>query len=388
MPPTPVAAPGAAPALAAAVGLFLLALALLAWALQRRRPAQAGLGAGLMAAALWLAWHPPSPVLAWVLLAAVAVTVCLLAGRHARLREQAEALQAAAWAQESAARQAAAAAEARLQAQQRQADEADQAKTRFLAAASHELRQPVQALALQLEALRHAPLATAEQATVQRLAAAVAALQAMAGTLLDVSRVHAGAVLPRWDVLPLAPLLRRLADDTAALAETRGLRLALHLHDEAAATVSDALLLERVLRNLLDNAVKHTRHGGVLLALRRRTTRAGATLRLEVWDTGPGIAAADDERVFQDYQQLPGSAPGAAAAPGLGLGLALVRDLVQQLQLRLVLHSRPGHGSVFFIEGLPLAAAGPQRVAAARQAQGGLQDVVAAVDEAAMPGRA
>jgi two-component system, sensor histidine kinase len=381
MPPIPAPAadalPHAAPALAAAAGLALLGLALLAWALQRRRPAHGGLGALLLVAAVCMVWQPVSAALAWSLLALVALAVWLLAGRHARLREHAEGLQAAAQQQQAAAREAAAQAEARLHAQQRQAEEVDQAKTRFLAAASHELRQPVQALALQLDALRSAALDAEQQAAVQRLSAAVAALQAMAGTLLDVSRVNAGAVLPRWDVLPLAPLLRRLADDTAPLAEARGLRLVLRLHDDGAATVSDALLLERVLRNLLDNAVKYTQQGGVLLALRRRTAEGGATLRLEVWDTGPGITPADHERVFQDYQQLPmhasNSASARPAAPGLGLGLALVRDLVQQLQLRLVLHSRPGHGSAFFVEGLPLAAPEPQRVAAARHARMTLQ---------------
>jgi len=169
------------------------------------------------------------------------------------------------------------------------------------------------------------------------------------------------------------PLLRRLADDIAPLAEARGLRLALHLHDDGAATVTDALLLERVLRNLLDNAVKYTQQGGVLLALRRRTVAGVRTLRLEVWDTGPGITPADHERVFQDYQQLPAQARDvsgvATATPGVGLGLALVRDLVQQLQLRLVLHSRPGQGSAFFVEGLPLVAPQPEWVAAARHAQ-------------------
>ena len=369
--PTP---PASALALAAAVGLGLLSLALLSWALQRRRPGRAGLaavlvGSVLVGAAALMVWQPAPVALAWAVLGAVALAVWLLAGRHARLHAHAHALRLAAQAQQAAARQAADAAEARLEAQQRQADEADQAKTRFLAAASHELRQPLHVLALQLETLRTAPLGAEEQATVQRLGAAVAALQAMAGTLLDVSRISAGTVLPRWDVLPLAPLLRRLADETAALAEARGLRVALHLHDEGAAAVTDALLLERVLRNLLDNAVKYTQQGGVLLALRRRSANGLATLRLEVWDTGPGISELDQERVFQDFQRLPSQFSVGSPLSGVGLGLALVRDLVQQLQLRLVLHSRPGHGSVFFVEGLPLAAPEPQRVAAARHAQ-------------------
>lgn len=364
-------------AVAGAVAVGLLGLALLSWALQLRRPNAVALALGLLAAAALIALWPAPAAVALVLLAAVAAVVWGLAGRHARLRAGAEALQVALHAQQEAARQAA--TEGRLQ--QRQAEEAALAQTRFLAAASHELRSPVQALSLQIEALRAEPLAEGAQATVQRLALTVATLQAMAATLLDVSRIEAGAALPRWDVLPLAPLLRRLAEDTARQAEARGLRLALRLPVEPPITVTDALLLERVLRNLLDNAVKYTQQGGVLLALRRRTATDGATLRLEVWDTGPGVAAADQDRIFQDFQQLPlrgnasalqgampGGVPLAPPGQGLGLGLALVRSLVQQLQLRLVLHSRPGRGTVFFIEGLPLAAAAPQRVAAARQA--------------------
>jgi CheY-like chemotaxis protein/anti-sigma regulatory factor (Ser/Thr protein kinase) len=206
-------------------------------------------------------------------------------------------------------------------------------------------------------------LAPAQAELAERMAAALGALQAMFVALLDVSRIDAGSLSPQWALVPLAPLLRRLADEQAGAAEARGLRLSLHLADEAATSITDPLLLERVLRNLLANAVQHTAAGGVLLACRRRGVADGAGAarwRIEVWDSGCGIAPADQERVFQEFQQL-GDTRG-----GLGLGLPIARRLVQLLQLKLTLHSRPGRGSVFFVDGLAPAGAAPLRAAAAR----------------------
>ncbi len=246
-----------------------------------------------------------------------------------------------------------------LRAQRAAAEAAERTRTRFLAAASHDLRQPAHAIGLYLATLRDGELAPPQQAVAARMAEAVDALQALLAGLLDLSRIDADAAPPQWALLPLAPLLRRLADETAVAAEARGLRVALHLAPAAedAATVTDPVLLERVLRNLLSNAVKHTRAGGVLLACRQR----GEALRLEVWDSGVGIAAADQERVFQEFEQI---RPGEG---GLGLGLAIARRLAQQLQLKLALHSRPGRGTVFFVEGLVPAPAAVRQAALARQ---------------------
>jgi len=241
------------------------------------------------------------------------------------------------------------------------AEAADLAKTRFLAAASHDLRQPAHALGLYLATLRAGELAPEQAELAGRMAAALGALQAMFAALLDVSRIDAGSLSPQWTLVPLAPLLRRLADEQAGMAEARGLRLSLHLSDEEATSVTDPLLLERVLRNLLANAVQHTATGGVLLACRRRGVADAARWRIEVWDSGCGIAPADQERVFQEFQQL------GPAAGGLGLGLPIARRLAQLLQLKLTLHSRPGRGSVFFIDGLAPAGAAPLRAAAARE---------------------
>lgn len=251
--------------------------------------------------------------------------------------------------------------QAALDRAQAAAEAADLAKTRFLAAASHDLRQPAHALGLYLATLRAGALSPEQAELAARMGAALDALQSMFAALLDVSRIDAGSISPQWALLPLAPLLRRLADEHAAAAEARGLRLALHVADEAATSVTDPLLLERVLRNLLANAVQHTASGGVLLACRRRGEGDAARWRIEVWDSGCGIASADQERVFQEFQQL-----GPASNGGLGLGLPIARRLAQLLQLKLTLHSRPGRGSVFFVDGLAPAGAVPLRAAAAR----------------------
>ncbi len=122
------------------------------------------------------------------------------------------------------------------------------------------------------------------------------------------------------------PLLRRLADEWAPGAENRGLRLGLRVADPGCATVTDAMLLERVLRNLLSNAVWYTRAGGVLLACRTRIAADGTRLlRIEVWDSGAGIAEGQRERIFEEFFQLDNPARDRASGLGLGLGLDIVR---------------------------------------------------------------
>lgn len=299
--------------------------------------------------------------LAWPVWAALCLLLLALLWRARRGRRRlAAALQAAQ--QEAARRQLD--HQAALDRAQAVAEAADLAKTRFLAAASHDLRQPAHALGLYLATLRSGELTPPQADVAARMGAALDALQSMFAALLDVSRIDAGSISPQWTLVPLAPLLQRLADEHAAAAEARGLRLALHIADESATSVTDPLLLERVLRNLLANAVQHTAQGGVLLACRRRGGRDAGEAprwRIEVWDSGRGIAPADQERVFQEFQQLAPSAHG-----GLGLGLPIARRLAQLLQLRLALHSRPGRGSVFFVDGLAPAGAAPMRAAAAR----------------------
>jgi signal transduction histidine kinase len=237
--------------------------------------------------------------------------------------------------------------------------QADAAKSRFLAAASHDLRQPIHALGLQLAHLRACltPLAHDDErrATTERMDRALGALTTMFDTLLDISRMDAGVVSPRVNTVALPPLLGRLAEEFAVAARAKGLRLALRVPARAA-TASDPALLESLLRNLVSNAVKYTQRGGVLIALRPHGTRWA----LQVWDTGPGIAEDDRQRVFEEFHQLDN--PARDRARGLGLGLAIARRLSVLLDHPLQLRSRVGRGSCFAVA-LPRATADAETAA-------------------------
>lgn len=218
---------------------------------------------------------------------------------------------------------------------------ANVAKTRFLAAASHDLRQPVQALALNMAALELETVTPAQRQLVQRMGASLQALSQMFDVLLDISRLDAGTVPVSPQPLALGPLLRRLADDAAPQAAARGLQLRLHLprHATALMTVSDPVLLERCLRNALDNALKFTRSGGILLAAGRR----GGGWQLRVIDTGIGMTPEVQARVFEEFYQADNAERDRRR--GLGLGLAIVERLTRLLGHGLVLRSRPGRGT-------------------------------------------
>ena len=340
-------------------------VALLGW--RRRQLVTSLLGALLLASAAWLALGGAAPEIGPALLAglgALAGMLWLVDREGLRLRA-ATARQAELTLRLQRCEQELEHTQRQMQQAQAAAEAADQAKARFLAAASHDLRQPAHALGLYMAALRAAPLSPEQAEIAERMQSSLAALEMLFAALLDVSRMDAGAVLPQWDTVALAPLLRRLADEWAPQAEARGLRLALHCADAGAMTVTDPLLLERVLRNLLANALKYTSAGGLLLACRLRSAADGQRAwRIEVWDSGAGIARAEQERVFEEFYQV-----GQAAADpgrGLGLGLAIVQRLARLLQLRVLLHSVAGRGSVFFVEGLAQAGAAPQAAAAAR----------------------
>lgn len=219
--------------------------------------------------------------------------------------------------------------------------EANAAKTRFLAAASHDLRQPVQALALNMAALELEAVTPAQGQLVQRMGRSLQALTQMFDVLLDISRLDAGIVPVALQPVSLRALLVRLRDDVAATAALRGLQVRLRLPAGLAAcmTLSDPVLLERCLRNLLDNAVKYTPQGELLLALR---ARAGGW-QLEVWDTGIGMTPDVQAKAFDEFYQADN--PARDRARGLGLGLAIVQRLARLLGHGLHLQSRPGHGT-------------------------------------------
>jgi two-component system, sensor histidine kinase len=237
------------------------------------------------------------------------------------------------------------------------AEAANSAKSQFLAAASHDLRQPLHAMGLFSAALS----AKARDPEIKPLAASIhASVEALAclfGQLLDLSRLDAGAMTPERAEVPLGPLFERLAIAFAPQAAARGLEL--RIVPTAWSVDSDPLLLERILRNLLANAVRYTRSGGVVLGARRR----GASVRIDVVDTGIGIASSDRERIFDEFVRV-SDATEAEAGRGLGLGLAIVRRLCQLLDHPLALLSTPGRGSRFSVTA-PRVARRRRRVALA-----------------------
>jgi signal transduction histidine kinase/ActR/RegA family two-component response regulator len=245
-----------------------------------------------------------------------------------------------------------------LQAALDTAESANRAKTRFLASASHDLRQPMHTLSLFAAALSMRPLDDRSRAIAQQMNQALQALSSQLDVLLDVSKLDAGIVEASAADVDIRALLGRLRDEFEPAALRKGLALRAECPPSARAH-TDALLLDRVLRNLLDNALKYTLHGEVVL---RAGPAPDGRLQLEVVDTGPGIAAEEHERVFEEFYQL-GNAE-RDRRQGLGLGLSIVRRLAELLGLGLRMHSAPGAGTRFCMSvaaatALPAAPAGP-----------------------------
>jgi PAS domain S-box-containing protein len=229
------------------------------------------------------------------------------------------------------------------------AERANRAKSRFLAAASHDLRQPLNALGLLVGTLRARLSEPRNLAVVEQIEASVEAMSDLFEGLLDLSKLETGAV--ELDVRPvsLPALFARLHRELGMEAAAKGLSLRLRSLDVTVRT--DATLLERVLRNLLANAIRYTDRGGVMLGVRRR----GAQVRVDVIDTGPGIAEEHLEDIFQEFQQL--GNPARERGGGHGIGLAIVRRAVDVLGHRLTVRSQPGRGSRFSVD-LPLTTEG------------------------------
>lgn len=221
------------------------------------------------------------------------------------------------------------------------AEHANTAKSQFLAAASHDLRQPVHALGLFLQALSQTDLGDPQRRILQNAQAANVASTDMLNTLLDFSRLEAGVVTPRPVAFELQPLLDRIENDLAHLADAKSLIYRTLQTDLA--VVSDAALLELVLRNLVLNAIRYTDRGGLLIGCRRR----GDDVSIEVYDTGIGIPAAKQDDIFREFYQL--GNPERDRHKGLGLGLAIARGIADSLGHALSLSSREGQGSVFRI---------------------------------------
>ena len=226
------------------------------------------------------------------------------------------------------------------------AEAANNSKDKYLAAASHDLLQPLNAARLLVSTLRERKLPNAEQVLVERTHQALEGAEDLLTDLLEIARLDQSAIRPDLDVYPLGELLGPLVSEFDEVARAAGLRLRSRIPVVAVRT--DHRLLSRILRNLLSNACRYTERGSVMLAARRR----GDNLRLEVWDTGRGIPAGQLQAIFLEFNQL--DAGRAANRRGGGLGLAIVDRIAGILGCRVQVRSVPGRGSVFAIE-VPLA---------------------------------
>jgi len=241
-----------------------------------------------------------------------------------------------------------------LEQARREAERANIAKSRFLATASHDLRQPLQTLGLLNGALRRMVRDAECQEVLREQDLAIEAMSRLLNGLLDISKLESGAITVDLADFDLAPLFDELRRDFANLAASKKLRLsidAIHVHLR-----SDAALVGQLLRNLLSNAIKYTQKGAVEL---RCETRAG-TLRIEVRDTGVGIAPDQLPLIFEEFYQI-GVSPNSSR-DGYGLGLSIVQRIARLLGIRVDVSSIPGQGSIFAIE-LPIVAAADTSVA-------------------------
>jgi len=228
-----------------------------------------------------------------------------------------------------------------LRNQKEAAEDANIAKSRFLAAASHDLRQPLHALGLFVQALQETPLATRERQVIGNIRRSVDAMEELFNALLDISRLDAEVVQPHITTIPVAAVFDKVRFEYGPIARQK--RLSLKVMKTSLLVQSDPALLARLIRNLLSNAVRYTDAGGVVLGCRR----TGKEVRIEVWDTGKGIPPDRHEEVFHEFYQLDN--PERDRRKGLGLGLAIVKRLAKLLGYRIELRSTVGKGSVFSI---------------------------------------
>ena len=236
----------------------------------------------------------------------------------------------------------------------REAEVANRAKTQFFTAASHDLRQPLHAMGLFAEALRQKSHDAEVAQLVNSINESVDALEGLFSELLDITRIDSGGVEVNPEHFEIGSIFRKLRLHFEPTAFEKG--LALRLRGAQHVVHADPLLVERILRNLVSNAIRYTNDGSVLVSCRRRSDH----LLLQVWDTGVGIREEQQALVFEEFYQVPNT---ERVAPhqrkGLGLGLAIVKRLAELMSAPLSLRSRSGHGTVFSLE-LPLGKAARQ----------------------------
>lgn len=222
-------------------------------------------------------------------------------------------------------------------------ERADRSKTQFLAAASHDILQPLNAAQLTISSLYDLQVTDKSRAMVAQVERSLDTMNELLRTLLDISRLDAGVATPRFTSVPIPPILDSLLSDLRPIAEKKGLRLRVAVTNDCVFT--DRLMLRRALQNLISNAIRYTDSGGVLIGTRRRADH----ISIEVIDTGAGVAEDQLEQIFEEFHRGPLGHGDPSADPGLGLGLAIVRRLVAALHHDVKVTSKPGKGSVFRI---------------------------------------
>jgi two-component system, sensor histidine kinase len=223
-------------------------------------------------------------------------------------------------------------------------------KTRLLACASHDLRQPLQALRLLIDLLAAGAKDTWTAGIATKLGIALKGAEELLNDLLEVSRFDLGQTAVQAETFPLSKLLTRLAAECGPVAAEKG--LAFRIEETDAILHADPVLLHRAIRNLVSNAIRYTDRGQVVVRCRKRGPSAVA---IQVWDSGRGIPRDKRESIFEDFYRIEHAA-GGSEKEGLGLGLAIVARSAKLLNARVTVHSRPGHGTAFsFI--LPVAVA-------------------------------
>ncbi|MGB5279057.1 MAG: PAS domain S-box protein [Gammaproteobacteria bacterium] len=233
-------------------------------------------------------------------------------------------------------------AEQELRAAKEVAEKANEAKTRFLAAASHDLRQPLAALQMFNSFLARKINDSQLLEVIGNQKKALSSITELLDTYLNLSRLEAGTITPEISEFPANDLLARIRDEYMQQAQDKG--LSLHVVPSTLVTRSDWALLDRILENLVSNAIKYTDCGKVLVGCRRQTD----TFRFEVWDTGQGIAHTELDAIFEEFTQL--NNPAREKSKGLGLGLSIASQLARLLDHRLEVRSVSGLGSVFAVE--------------------------------------
>jgi len=221
-------------------------------------------------------------------------------------------------------------------------EKASKDKTRFLAAASHDLRQPHQAVGLFVESLACIEKDPDKLVILDKTRAAYRSMSALLDQLLDISKLDTGVVQPNMATIQLQSLLQSIYLEHAPVAEQKG--LSLRLRPTQAIVTTDPAMLKRMLGNLLSNAISYTSTGGVLFGVRRH----GSLWRVHVWDTGIGIAPDEIDSIFDEFTQLHN--PERDRKKGLGLGLAIVKRMEKLIHAPVAVHSRPGRGSLFTID--------------------------------------